>query len=63
MHENTIETNEHPGIGRRLRRQMVAQWKEEGRPLGMSLKQWAAQQHPVGDAAYWWLQAKKNRKS
>ena len=58
----TMNENDYQGIGRRHRRQMIARWKREGRPLGLSLKQWAAKQHPVGDAAFVWLQAKKSNK-
>lgn len=47
------------GVGKTERRRMIKRWQQEGKPLGLSLKQWAAQQHPVGDSAYAWLQAKK----
>ncbi len=50
------------GVGKTERRRLVQRWKEEGKPLGLSLKQWAAQQHPVGDAAFNWLQAKRRRR-
>jgi len=56
-----LDETTYPGIGKTERRRMVQRWKEEGKPLGLSLKQWAAQQHPVGDAAFNWLQAKKRR--
>jgi hypothetical protein len=36
---------------------MIKQWKAEGK--GLSLKQWAARQNPVGDAACIWLNSKR----
>lgn len=54
-----LEENGTKGIGRAARRLMIRQWKEEGG--GLSLRAWAARQHPVGDAAYVWLQAKRKR--
>ncbi|MEQ9317946.1 MAG: hypothetical protein RIF41_02265 [Polyangiaceae bacterium] len=56
-----LDETTYPGIGKTERRRVIQRWKEEGKPLGLSLKQWAAQQHPVGDAAFNWLQAKKRR--
>ncbi len=44
------------GVGRTERRKMIRLWKESG--SGLSLKEWARLQHPVGDAGYAWLQAK-----
>lgn len=46
------------GIGKTEKRRMVKRWKLEGN--GLSLKEWAARQPPVGDAAFVWLQAKRN---
>lgn len=54
-----LEERLYTGLGRADRRRMKQRWKEEGKPLGLSLKQWAARQHPVGDSAFVWLQAKK----
>jgi len=48
------ETNK--GLGKVERRRMKACWKASGSPL--TLKVWARQQHPVGEAAYYWLEAK-----
>ncbi len=47
------------GLGKTERRRMLRLWRERGR--GLSLKAWAALQHPVGDAAYSWLAAKRRR--
>jgi hypothetical protein len=50
------------GLGKTECRRMKRRWKEES--SGLSLKAWARLQHPVGDPAFNWLQAKrKERKS
>jgi hypothetical protein len=54
-----MEEETYKGIGRTERRRMIRKWKEEGN--GLSLRAWAARQHPVGDAAYVWLRAKRKR--
>lgn len=56
-----LDETTYPGVGKTERRRVIQRWKEEGKPLDLSLKQWAAQQHPVGDAAFAWLSAKKRR--
>lgn len=56
-----LDETTYPGVGKTERRRVIQRWKEEGKPLGLSLKQWAAQQHPVGDAAFNWLMAKKRQ--
>lgn len=56
-----METEQHKGIGRTERRRMLKRWHEEGKPKGLSLRQWASQQHPVGDSAFYWIQAKRGR--
>ncbi len=47
----------YQGIGRRERRRMVQRWKQECQGK-VSLKQWARDQNPVGDAAFLWVKAK-----
>lgn len=47
------------GIGKTERRRMIKRWKEEG--LGLSLRAWARRQHPVGDSAHSWIQAKTQK--
>lgn len=46
------------GLGRAKRREMIRRWKAEGKPQGLSLKQWA-QQSLVGDMARAWLHVKR----
>lgn len=47
------------GLGRAERRKMIRLWKETA--SGLSLKDWARAQHPVGDAAYAWIKAKAKK--
>ena len=56
-----MEAEMFRGLGKTERRRMVKRWHEEGRSKGLSLRQWASQQHPVGDSAYVWFQAKKGK--
>ena len=49
----------YKGLGKRAKRDMVRRWKQEGKPLGLSLKQWAAQAG-VGDAVNVWLHVKRS---
>lgn len=55
-----IEKETYRGIGRRERRRMRCRWREETGGK-VSLKSWARDQNPVGDAAYAWLRGKQNR--
>lgn len=50
----------YKGLGKKARRDMIKRWREEGKPKGLSLKQWAAQTG-VGDAADVWLHAKRTQ--
>lgn len=54
-----FESDLYRGVGRGVRREVVRRWKREGK--GLSLKQWARRQSPVGDTAYLWAQAKQMR--
>lgn len=53
-----MNTETYNGIGRRERRKMVRRWREATGGK-ISLKQWAAEQDPVGDSAYNWLRHKR----
>jgi hypothetical protein len=52
------EKEAYYGIGRSERRKMVRRWREETDGK-ISLKDWAKDQNPVGDAAYAWLRSKQ----
>lgn len=56
-----MESEVFNGIGKVERRRMKKRWKLEGKPLGLSLRAWARQQHPVGDSAFRWVQAKMKK--
>ena len=58
-----MNTEKEPycGIGRRERRKMIRRWKEDTGGK-VSLRQWAADQNPVGDSAYAWLQGKRQKR-
>lgn len=58
-----MEDTRYKGIGRTERRRMKKRWREEGKPLGLSLRAWARQQHPVGDSAFAWVMAKTNKEA
>jgi len=47
------------GLGKKQRQAMKKRWREEGQ--GQSLKQWAAQNALVGDAAQAWLNHKRGK--
>lgn len=52
-----MQNEGYKGIGKTCRRAMIKRWKASGTSL--SLKQWAAQQDKVGDAAQAWLITKR----
>lgn len=54
-----MDNEGYKGIGKKAKREMVRRWRKDGKPQGLSLKQWAAKAG-VGDAADVWLRVKKS---
>jgi hypothetical protein len=54
-----MDNEGYKGIGKRAKRDMVRRWRKEGKPQGLSLKQWATKAG-VGDAADVWLHVKRS---
>lgn len=51
-----IQEEGYNGVGKKERQRLKRQWKAEGK--GLSLKEWARKKG-VGDAAYVWVEHKK----